>query len=1055
MNPKGYLSLVLHAHLPFVRHPEHPEFLEEDWLFENITESYLPLLAVLNRLVEDGVDFRLTIGLTPTLASMLGDALLRSRYEKHLDRLVELAETECQRLSHHPAFSATARFYLARFKSLRQSYHERLGGELVGAFRRLQDLGRVELIASAATHSFLPHLRPVPTSVRAQVEVGKESYLRAFGCEPAGFWLPECGFYPGLDGLIAEAGLSYVFLEAHALYRGSAWPVHGTYEPAACPSGLAAFPRDPETSQLVWSSVSGYPGDPEYRDFYKDIGFDVPPELIRDSLGPGGLRIATGLKYYRVTGRTPHKTPYVRERALARVEAHAGDFVSRLARRFVTAQLEGRRPLVVAPYDAELFGHWWFEGPEFLDRVLRKIAASNGAIVTVTPSEYLAEYPEARLAMPSESSWGTGGYHEYWLNGANDQFYPRIHEAGRRMEALARRRPHENAPLERALAQAAREALLAQASDWAFIQKAGTTTGYATRRVEEHLRRFEALIELVQGGRLAGPAAEAAALRRLEEIEQQDNLFPWLDYRVFGDLERAAPPVEGEAGVEVVDAGVRRIAFLTAEAAPYAKVGGLADVAGGLPQALAQLGAEVLVVLPAYRSIDRGRHGIQPLLGGLKAWIGGREEAFDLLEARPPHPGVRVLLVDHPGFFDRDGVYGDPATGKEYPDTARRFLFFSRAALEAMRALGMPIDILHCHDYQTAMALALRRLDYRWDSVLQGAAGIFTIHNLGYQGIHGADLLDLAGIERSWFYPGSPFEYFGNVNLLKIGIVLADKVNAVSERYAREICEDPKQGVGLETVLRERGGDLAGILNGMDVVEWNPQADPLIPAPYSAEDLRGKRKAKEELLKALGLDESHLDGVPLVGMVSRLVDQKGFDLIEEGLDRLLALGIDLAVLGTGQPEYHQLLEEAAKRYSGRIGVALKFDNRLAHLIEAGADLFLMPSLYEPCGLNQMYSLRYGTVPVVRHTGGLADTVQDDDRTPGGGVGFSFEPYTAEAMVEALARAVRAYKDRERWLRIIKAGMGVDNSWSRSAKKYLELYRSALARRKKTSDSHNL
>lgn len=1037
MKPRGYLAFVLHAHLPYVRHPEHDRFLEESWLFEALTECYVPLLSVLDGLVADGVDFRVTVGLTPTLVAMLQDELLRDRYGEHLDRLIELARSESSRRSRHEATGPLARFYAERFAGIRENWHERLGRDVVGAFRRLQEIGVVEIITSAATHGYLPHLRSSAASVRAQVQVGVESYRRAFGRDPEGFWLPECAYFPGLDEVLVEAGIRYFCLESHALRHAGD---DGTYVPLVCPSGAAAFARDPETSRLVWSAEEGYPGDPDYRDFYRDLGLDAPPDTLGQTREPRGGRVATGLKYHRVTGRTPHKEYYARERALARVDVHAGDFVARVARRLdEVASRSDQRPVVVAPYDAELFGHWWFEGPEWLDRVLRRTAHPDSAVVTVTPSEYLAEYPTlSRCTPPAESSWGDGGYHEIWLNRDNDALYPRIAAAAVRLETLVRKSPGARGARAEALDQAAREVLLAQASDWMFLQRSGTAPDYARRRQGEHLDRFDRLVAIVENG---APLADADR-RDLAEIMSCDAIFPWLDHGVF------APAVVTD---EVSEALPRtsRVAFISAEAAPYAKAGGLGDVVGALPGALAGLDLEVLLVLPAYRDIDRDRFETSVLFPRLRMTIGQRDEWFRVLEARSPGPGVRVLLVDHPGFFDRDGIYVDPATGSEYPDSAERFLFFSRAAIETLSRLGKPIDVLHCHDHQTAAALAVQRFDYRDDPALAGAAGIFTLHNLGYQGIHDAAVLDFVGIDRSWFYPGSPFEYWGKVNLMKIGIVLADKVNAVSETYAREIREHPELSGGLGGVLEERGPDLVGILNGIDVEEWDPASDPHLPSNYSCSNRVGKRTCKKQLLETLGLDPSHVVGVPLVGMVTRLVDQKGLDLIEEGLDDLMALGVDLAILGTGLPKYHDMLEEAARRFPGRVGVVLRFDNAVAHLIEAGADMFLMPSLYEPCGLNQMYSLRYGTVPVVRSTGGLADTVRDDDATPDGGVGFSFEEYTAAAMLDAVERAVKAYGDRQRWARIVCAAMGEDHSWTASAKRYLELYDEALQRRRES------
>jgi 1,4-alpha-glucan branching enzyme len=1029
MDRKGYLSLILHAHLPYVRHPEHPDFLEEHWLFEALTESYLPLLIVLDGLSRDGVDFRLALSITPTLVSMLDDPLLKERYRGYLDRLVELAEKETLRQRFDPPHRQVAEFYLARFESIRAFLSERCGGEVTGAFRRAGEDGKVELLASAATHALLPLFKLSPAAVRAQVRVGIDHHRKTFGREPAGFWLPECGYFPGLDELLAEAGIRYFVLETQGVLRGSTRARYGAYAPISCPSGVAAFARDPDSSKQVWSAQEGYPGHPDYRDFYRDIGFDLPLDYIGRYIGPDDLRIATGIKYHRITGRrVAQKQPYDRQRALERAAEHAGDFLR--CRREQTEALSSRMdrtPLIVAPYDAELFGHWWFEGPEWLDALFRGLDR-DPRLVAVTPSEYLAEYPQAQLSVPSMSTWGKAGSFQTWVNEATAWIFPPLHRACLTMGELASRHRGGEGIRRRVLNQAARELLLAQASDWPFILKSGTATGYARRRLEDHLARFQALASLAERGELT--AEEERTLRGWEE---QAPIFPDLRFEVFVDggvIRRWALPREP-----------RRVAFIAAEAAPYVKVGGLADVIGALPAALGEIGLSVLVVLPGYRAVDRESHRLRPLRQGLTVELGGKEERFDLLEAQPPAPGVRVLFIDHPGYFDRPGIYTDPANGEEYPDSTQRFIFFTRAALETLRLLGEPLDVVHCHDHQTALTPAYLKMRFAEDPVLGRAASVLTIHNLGYQGIASREAFALAGLGVDPLAAGSPFEHWGKVNLLKAGVVLADKVNVVSEGYAREVCSDPDLGAGLEKVLSERGADLWGILNGIDVREWNPASDPYLPRAYRLDDLEGKLECKRQLRQKVGLSPDR-NGAPLVGMITRLVEQKGMDLICDALDQLLELGVDLVVLGTGQPKYQEYLQAVARAHPDRVAAVLRFDNSLAHLIEAGADMFLMPSLYEPCGLNQMYSLRYGTVPVVRSTGGLADTVVDDDRT-GSGNGFAFSPYRSDALVDALKRALQAYRSPERWRKIVRAGMSADHSWPSSAGRYLDLYREAL------------
>jgi len=510
MSP-GYLSLVLHAHLPFVRHPEHEDFLEESWFYEAITESYIPLLWVLERLVHDNIDFRLTMVFTPPLVSMLRDDLLCRRYVRHLDRLCELAEKEVARTRTMPEYHATARMYRERFLRARADFSGCWKSDLVGAFARLRDSGKLEIVASAATHGFLPLLRMNPVAVRAQVLAGVAHHVETFGCRPRGFWLPECAFYPGLDEVLKDAGIRYFFVDTHAIEFPDHGVRYGVYAPLYCPSGVAAFGRDPESSKQVWSSVEGYPGDPDYREFYRDIGYDLDSDYIKPYIHKDGIRMDTGIKYYRITGRTEAKLPYLRKHALARAAEHASDFVAK------------RRRQVQA--DAELFGHWWFEGPEWLDLVLRAMARSQETIRGIHPSEYLNEFPVNQCEIPRASSWGHGGYNDLWINGRNDWIYRHLYAAAERMSELACRHAESEGLLTRALKQAAREVLLAQASDWAFIIARGTAVQYAERRTRDHLLRFNHLYEMVCAGEIDEPW--------LADMEAKDNIFPNLDYRVF------------------------------------------------------------------------------------------------------------------------------------------------------------------------------------------------------------------------------------------------------------------------------------------------------------------------------------------------------------------------------------------------------------------------------------------------------------------------------------------------------------------------------------------
>ncbi len=470
-----------------------------------------------------------------------------------------------------------------------------------------------------------------------------------------------------------------------------------------------------------------------------------------------------------------------------------------------------------------------------------------------------------------------------------------------------------------------------------------------------------------------------------------------------------------------------RVLFVSAELAPYAKVGGLGDVAAALPRALADLGVEIAVAIPKYRAVTALARDLTPV-GSFPVPMGEEIRTCQVFQSFLPRSEVPVYFLGHDPLFDRPGIYGDGH--HDYPDSLERFAFLSRAAVELGPALGWLPDVIHANDWHTALIpvyLRSGQVDFPARSVL-------TIHNLAHQGWFPARDAPLAGLDEE----GREQARIGDqMNLLKGGIRTADRITTVSPSYAAEILD---RGEGLEEHLRARADALVGILNGVDYSVWNPACDPHLWAPYSVEDLAGKAENKRHLRAALGLpaDES-----PLVGIVSRLVNQKGFDLVIEGFERMMALGIQLVVLGTGDPRYESFLRQAQLRYPSRVRARLGFSEPWAHRIEAGADIFLMPSRFEPCGLNQLYSLRYGTVPVVRATGGLKDTIHDYDPEHDTGNGFTFDAYTAEAMLGALTRAVRLWHhDRAAWRRLMQRGMREDHSWERSAREYLAVYAQA-------------
>jgi len=475
---------------------------------------------------------------------------------------------------------------------------------------------------------------------------------------------------------------------------------------------------------------------------------------------------------------------------------------------------------------------------------------------------------------------------------------------------------------------------------------------------------------------------------------------------------------------------------------PIAKVGGLGDVTASLTAELRKRGHDVRVVLPRYASIDAGAHPSWPVSGldPMPVPLGHRTVQARV-SASEPAGTPSIYYIGNDAYFGRKGIYDDPDTREGYPDSAERFVFFQRAALEALRLVGFRPDVVHCHDQHTALIPAYFKRPLAADPFFTGVGTVYTIHNLGYQGIYPPETMELTGFPQDLFHPMSPFEFFGKLNFMKTGIQHADIVTTVSPTYAREIC-DAEMGCGLEGVLRDKGSALVGILNGIDPEAWNPATDPHLSSHYSRSDIDGKSACREELLRHMSLPP--VKGAMLIGIVTRLAEQKGLDLIAAAMERLMRLDVQVAVLGTGQEKFHRMLSEASARWPARLTVKFGFSEKLAHLIEAGADAFLMPSRYEPCGLNQMYSLRYGTVPIVRATGGLADTVVDADREKRRGNGFSFADYDAEAMLDAITRAIRAFKDRPRWRRVVEAGMDGDFSWAVSASAYEEVYQRAAS-----------
>ncbi len=525
----GRSLLVLHSHLPLVRHPEHASFLEERWFFEALSETYMPLLRMMRRLEDGAVPFPMAMTFSSTLSFMLQDQFLLERYQRYLESNIQLAEMELERTAHDGTLHQLARMYHQRYTADLDDLLNRYEGNVVREFARFAHKGSIELLATAATHAFLPNYRSFPEIVRTQVELGIETHQKYFYEMPRGFWLPECGYYEGLDRILADSGIRYFVGAAHGVLFGTPSPVTGTYAPLETPSGVTVFPRDVYTATWVWSSEQGYPANPAYRDFYRDIGYDLPLDYIRPYIHTDDIRIDTGFKYHAITGDTEQKEIYDPAAAQTVVEQHARDFLDRQrdhCRRL--GEVLPAEPAITSPFDTELFGHWWFEGPQWLEALFRyahdeKQAGRSDGYTLSTPSAYLQDHCTAGTVEPVFSSWGSRGYAEVWLDGSNDWIYQHIHQAIERMAELVHRFPAESGLKERALNQAAREVLLAMASDWPFIMNAHTVVTYAERRIKEHLYNFTRVYESL--------SQRSMGTEWLTWLEKKHPLFSDLDYR--------------------------------------------------------------------------------------------------------------------------------------------------------------------------------------------------------------------------------------------------------------------------------------------------------------------------------------------------------------------------------------------------------------------------------------------------------------------------------------------------------------------------------------------
>jgi len=529
---KGYISLVLHAHLPYVRHPQYEEFMEERWLFEAITETYIPLIRVFENLEQDNIPFKITMSLTPPLLEMLDSRDLQEKYIRHMKKLIELSEKEVEVTAEEDRTkNKMAEYYLEDFKDALNLFEKKYNSSLVSAFKHFQDKGNLEIITCNATHGFLPLMERYPNAVRAQVKNGVKTYERHLSRAPKGIWLAECAYSAGLDKYLAEENIRYFFVDSHGVWFGDTQPKFGVYRPIITENGVFVFGRDPESSEQVWSAEIGYPGDFRYREFYRDVGFDREDEYIKPYIDSSGVRLNTGIKYHAVTGRNialGDKDYYDIDKAKQAALEHAADFANKKIEQVenLYKAFDGTVPIIVAPFDAELFGHWWYEGPFFIENFFRKLNEKE-VLKPITPPEFIENYIDSvQISTPADSTWGANGYNEVWLNGSNDWIYRHLDEMIERMTEISNTYKNEKNQLKiRVLNQAARELLLAQSSDWAFIMTTGTTVEYASNRTKVHVDRFMKLIDWLK--------TSAIDEKELEKIEWLDAIFPEIDFRDY------------------------------------------------------------------------------------------------------------------------------------------------------------------------------------------------------------------------------------------------------------------------------------------------------------------------------------------------------------------------------------------------------------------------------------------------------------------------------------------------------------------------------------------
>lgn len=522
---KGYISIILHSHMPFIRHPNLKDPLEERWLFEAISESYIPLVDLYDKLTGEHVNFKITMSITPTLMDMLEDEYLNKKYLCYIKKSIELSEKEIKRNKYNREIFQLAQFYNERFNKILNVYRN-YDYNIMNAFRKFDKMGCLEILACTATHAVLPLLTINPESVRAQVGMGIQCYIDHIGHRPNGIWLPECAYTYSLDYVLKEFGIKYFIAEDIGILNALPKPRYSVYAPISLPNGICVFGRDMESSYQVWSNIMGYPGDFNYREFYRDIGYELPLEYIKPYINGNKIRVDTGIKYYKITGNTDNKEYYDRGKALKKVKEHGEHFFKcRVEQIKVLSEHMDQPPIIVCPYDTELFGHWWFEGPDFIDEFIRKINQSSCNYELVSPEDYLKKYSIVQCSRPCPSSWGENGDFSVWINPLNQWVYRKIHKCANKMVRLANTYINPTNVQRRALNQAARELMLAESSDWCFIIKNNTSVEYATKRINDHVARFNKICNSL--------IKNAVDLKYLSQLESLDSIFQNMDYTIY------------------------------------------------------------------------------------------------------------------------------------------------------------------------------------------------------------------------------------------------------------------------------------------------------------------------------------------------------------------------------------------------------------------------------------------------------------------------------------------------------------------------------------------